>query len=92
MYIYITFRQRKPDKYRTGSGDHHEKNGHKPVLSIVTQALAKMAIFGVDVMRRCTPGGSSTLSALLKIEMYSLKKVVFQAFPNFWRSFDIEWK
>ena len=43
------------------------KQGTKqPVPSTVTQALARLAIFGVCVMKRCTPSGSSTLPALLR--------------------------
>ena len=34
------------------------------VPSTVAQTLAKLTIFGVDVMKRCTPSGSSTLPAL----------------------------
>ena len=65
------------------------------VPSTVAQTLAKLAIFGVDVMKRCTPSGSSILPALPTDEMYKLKKVVFHTFPSFWHSplaFDIEWK
>ena len=70
-----------------------KKGSRQP--STVAQALAKLAVFGVDVMRKCTPSGSSTYPALPKNEMYKLKKTGFHAFPSFWHSpasFEVEWK
>ena len=76
--------------------DNVLKGGRKvPLPSTVTQSLAKAAIFGPDVMRRCTPSGSNAFPALPKAEMYYLKKIVFRTFPRFWHSpaaFDTEWK
>ena len=63
--------------------------------STLTQKLAKEAIFGVEVMKRCTPGGTKELPALPKEEMLALKKAVYKELPQFWQSpFDFEklWK
>ena len=71
----------------------NKKSNRQP--STVAQAVAKLAIFGVEVMKKCTPSGSSKYPALPKNEMYKLKKVVFHAFPSFWHSpvsFEAEWK
>ena len=46
-----------------------KKGNRQTVPSTVAQALTKLAIFGVDVMRKCTPSGSSMYSALPKNEM-----------------------
>ena len=40
-----------------------KKGNRQTVPSTVAQALAKLAIFGVDVMRKCTPSGSSMYPA-----------------------------
>lgn len=63
--------------------------------STLAQTLAKSAIFGIDIMRRCTPAGTKDLPALPRAEMYTLKKLVFRAYPKFWhspKSFETEWK
>ena len=62
--------------------------------STLAQMVAKEAIFGAKVMRRCTPSGTKDFPALPKAEMYELKKI-FQEFPQFWHSpqmFEVEWK
>ena len=63
--------------------------------STVTHSLAKSAVFGINLMRGCTPSGSSTLYALPKTEILNLKRMVFKASPRFWHSpaaFEAEWK
>ena len=53
--------------------DKMVKNGTKaPLPSTVTQSLAKAAVFGVDIMRRCTPSGTNSYPALPKEEMFYL--------------------
>ena len=42
----------------------------------LSQKLAKEAIFGVEIMKRCTPGGTKELPALPKEEMFTLKKAI----------------
>ena len=53
-----------------------------------TQKLAKEAIFGTSVMKRCTPGGTKELRALPKREMMTLKKTVYRQLPQMWHSVD----
>ena len=48
------------------------------------QKLAKEAMFGPDVMRRCTPAGPKELPALPKTELFALKTVMFRQLPQFW--------
>ena len=63
--------------------------------STLTQKLAKQAIFGVEIMKRCTPGGTKELPALPREEMLTLKKAVYKELPQFWHSpveFERLWK
>lgn len=45
--------------------------------------LAREAIFGVDVMKQCTPTGLRGLPGLPVEELYELKKVIFMHFPEY---------
>ena len=57
--------------------------------------LAQEAIFGKDVMKRCTPNGNRELPALPAQELADLKKSMFMQFPQYWRSpveFEPTWK
>ena len=56
-------------------------------ISMLTVKLAKEAIFGEDIMRRCTPGGTRDLPGLLYKELYDLKKIVLKQYPQYWRCF-----
>ena len=47
----------------------------------LAQVLAREAIFGEDVMKKCTPFGNSHLNALPTAEMKQLKMVMFKQFP-----------
>ena len=47
------------------------------------QKLAKEAIFGKDVMKKCTPAGSREYPALPQAELYELKKIMYSQFPRF---------
>lgn len=62
----------------------------------LAQTLAKKTFFfGVELMKRCSPGGTNDLPALPTAEMYALKKAVLSAFPRYWHSlpsFEHEWK
>ena len=54
--------------------------------------LAKEAIFGEEVMRRCTPGGTPELLALPNQELYQLKKLVFSQYSLYWKCLhEFEW-
>ena len=51
---------------------------------MLTIKLAKEAVFGEVVMRRCTPGGTRELTALPSMELYELKRAAFAQFPHYW--------
>ena len=44
----------------------------------LAQKLARDALFGDDVMMRCTPFGTGTLNALPVRELQYLKDIIFQ--------------
>lgn len=50
------------------------------------QKLVKEAIFGSDIMRRCTLAGSKEFRALPKAELFYLKTIIFKQLPQFWRN------
>ena len=54
-------------------------------ISTLCVKLAKEAIFGEEVMRRCTPGGTRDLPGLPHNELYNLKKTILQQFPQYWQ-------
>ena len=57
----------------------------------LAQKLAKEAIFGSDIMRRCTPSGiHGGLPALPQVELFQLKRVIFKLrcsnqFESIWK-------
>ena len=66
--------------------------GKAPTLA---QKLAREAIFGDDVMIRCTPFGTGTLHALPVRELQYLKDIMFQQLPQYWNNtvgFEDLWK
>ena len=46
--------------------------------------LAREAIFGDDVLAKCTPGGSGELPALPNDELNLLKEEMFEQFSQYW--------
>ena len=52
----------------------------------LAQKLAKECIFGEDVLKQCTPLGTSTLPALPSAELKQLKLIMLQQFPQYWRA------
>ena len=59
------------------------------------QKLAKEAVFGKAVMKKCTPGGTREYPALPQVELYELKKIMFDQFPRFQTcpgAFEAVWK
>ncbi len=57
--------------------------------------LAKEAIFGENVQKRCTVIGERTFPGLPISEVNTLKTVLFRQFPQYWRSkheFESVWK
>ena len=49
----------------------------------LAQRLAKEALFGEEVMKRCTPNGSKKYPALPQEELYNLKHIVFNELKIF---------
>ena len=57
--------------------------------------LAKELIFGAEVMGRCTPGGTRKYPALPHQEMFQLKTIMFEHYPQYWSClhlFEEVWK
>ncbi len=63
--------------------------------STLCQRLAKEAIFGKEVMKKCTPSGTRDFPALPQEELFELKTIMFRQFPKFHHtpvSFEGIWK
>ena len=61
----------------------------------IAQMLAQKAIFGPEIMARCTPQGTRADPALPRAELYILKKIIFKLFPiysNQPQAFEKLWK
>ena len=57
--------------------------------------LAHEAVFGVHVMKMCTPCGNRELPGLPVAELMELKRIMIRQYPHFWRKvqlFDPHWK
>ena len=57
--------------------------------------IAREAIFGKDVMKKCTPLGNRELPGLPSEELFQLKKHILHEFPQYWRNpveFEAIWK
>ena len=50
----------------------------------LTVKLAREAIFGDSVLKRCTPRGWKDLPALPQTELNQLKAILYGQFPRFW--------
>ena len=48
--------------------------------------LAREAVFGEDVLKRCTLKGNRHLPGLPSKELDELKSVMFSQYPQFWRA------
>ena len=48
--------------------------------------LAKEAIFGDEVMKKCTPVGGRDLPGLPVVELQMLKQAMFNKFPQYWQN------
>ena len=62
-----------------------KKGPSQGTVRMLSVKLAKEAIFGEEVMVKCTPGGNRELPALPTKEMYELKKIVLSQFPHYWK-------
>ncbi len=55
-------------------------------VSGLCRKLAREAIFGDDILIRCTPKGATSYPALPTEPFNLLKKVLFEAFPDHWNT------
>jgi len=51
-------------------------------ISMLCVKLAKEAILGEEVIRRCTPGGTHDLPGLPYKELYDLKTIILKQYPS----------
>lgn len=49
----------------------------------LAQRLAKETVFGVEIMKRCTPAGSKKLPGLPQEGLYEIKKIIFSELYKF---------
>lgn len=71
------------------------KGASESNMRMLSVKLAKEALFGEDVMVRCTPGGTRDLPGLPTTELFELKKVLLSQFPQYWKClhvFEAIWK
>ena len=63
-------------------------------VGTVAQMLARKSLFGEDIMKQCTPGGSKDLPALPLAELLELKSIVFRhiAGRKCPKKFELIWK
>ena len=57
--------------------------------------LARESIFGIDIMKKCTPLGAGKLKGLPVLEMTKLKQLILDRFPEYWGDptmFEAVWK
>lgn len=53
-------------------------------IACMAGKLAAMAVFGSEVLKKCTPQGSCHLPALPRDELYHIKQVVLHNTPSIW--------
>ena len=53
-------------------------------IGVLAVKLAREAIFGDDLLRKCTPRGWSDMPALPQAELNLLKCTLYEQFPRFW--------
>lgn len=55
-------------------------------VSTLAVKIARDAVFGESVMRKCTAMGSRELPGLPRKELFEVKKALFDLFPSYWKS------
>ena len=73
----------------------YPKLKHESKAGTLACKIAKEAIFGSDVMKRCTPIGNRELPGLPEKELKVLKRTMFTRFPQYWSNkveFEPVWK
>ena len=76
-------------------GHLRAKGSSESNVRLLCVKLAKEAIFGDDILVRCTPGGTRELPGLPVRELYELKKIILQQLPQYWKCrhlFEATWK
>ena len=74
---------------------HNAKYKVHNKVSTLAVKLAKEAIFGDTVIRKCTVSGEREFPALPQNELQDLKRIIFQQFPHYWQApleFELQWK
>ena len=59
------------------------------------QNIVRYAVFGEDLMKKCTPQGSRKLKALPQEGLWRIKVAIFKQYPQYWRDptlFEETWK
>ena len=63
-------------------------------IGVLVVKLAREAVFGDNVLKKCTPRGWNSLPALPQVELNLLKTTLFGQFDQFWTSpeeFEKKW-
>jgi hypothetical protein len=56
--------------------------------STLAVKIAKDAVFGEALMKKCTTMGVRQLPGLPRKELYDIKKAIFDLFPSFWKNLE----
>ena len=62
--------------------------------STLAVKIAVDAVFGVDLMKKCTALGGRELPGLPRVELYQIKQAIYDLFPSYWRNsadFEVVW-
>ena len=72
----------------------YQKSVFAGKMRVLAHKLAKEAVIGASVMKRCTPRGVSHYPALPTDSMYSIKQILLTTFTQYWdkpAAFESEW-
>ena len=72
----------------------HQHLAKEPTVTKLALKLAHKAYFGDDILARCTVMGEQHRPGLPQKELYAMKTLIFQQFPQFWNDrtkFDPIW-
>ena len=74
------------------------ENNHKLTklskISTLALKISRDALFGENVMKKCTALGCRELPGLPRAELYQLKQALFELFPCYWKNpddFEVVW-
>ena len=83
--IYSDRQAKAEDEWWTAGKISHSSYTHSKACKLAVQ-LAKEAIFGEDVLAKCTVGGFRDLPALPLHELNKLKQLMFAQLPSYWQT------